>query len=131
MELIRLIGFAAVGAVMSYTVRQFNPQAGQAIAVASGAFIMLSAIARLTGAEAMLSELASAWEMPAETLSVAAKAAGVAYLTRLTSSLCRDLGESSLAVSCEFAGRLMLILLVLPTLARVGTMLTELIAANI
>ena len=40
-----MIGFAAAAAMLSFTVRRFNEQAGQGLAVAAAALIMLSVLA--------------------------------------------------------------------------------------
>ena len=126
-----LIGLAAARAVAAFTVRQFDPQAGKNIAIAASAVLLLALLAHITGAARSISELASAGGIPAGTVLVSLKAVGIAYLTKLASALCRDLGESSLAACCELTGRLMLLELALPLIVKIAGMLAELVNTGI
>ena len=126
-----MIGFAAAAAMLSFTVRRFNEQAGQGLAVAAAALIMLSVLAAFTG---ILTDLRSLLELGGvlpETLSAAVKAVGIAYAAQLSASVCRDLGENSLAVSCELVGRVMLVLLAFPIVRSIAEALINLIDSAI
>ena len=126
-----MIGFAAAAAMLSFTVRRFNEQAGQGLAVAAAALIMLSVLAAFTG---ILTDLRSLLELGGvlpETLSAAVKAVGIAYAAQLSASVCRDLGENSLAVSCELVGRMMLVLLAFPIVRSIAEALINLIDSAI
>ena len=127
MPLYSLIGFTAVAAVMSYSVRQLDPQAGRSIALAAAAFILLTVLGSVSGVLSELSALAGMGGIGDGTLLAVMKAVGIAYLTKLTASLCRDLGESSLAAACEFTGRILLIVLALPIVRSIAEMLIDLI----
>lgn len=127
MELYRLIGFALASAVLSFTVRRFNEQAAQSLAIAATAFIMLSLLAAVTGLLDDLKELFSLGGIQPDLLSTAIKAVGIAYTAQLSASVCRDLGESSLAVSSELVGRILLVLLALPLIRSLAEMLITLI----
>ena len=120
MDFYSIMGFAAAAAVTSFSVSGFNKAAGRAAAVAACAIILLHLLAAVSGIGDRLRALADGGGVPLETVSTAIKAVGIAYLTELTSALCRDLGEGSLAVVCETAGRLMLALLALPIIARIA-----------
>jgi len=59
---------------------------------------------------------------------VIVKALGIAYLTHITSGICRDCGETSIASGVENVGRIEILLLALPLfeeiLSLVGVMLS-------
>ncbi len=120
MDLFTLIGLASASAIASFTVRSFDSSAGKNIAVASLALILLSALAYASGAAESIRTIAAMGEIPGETVLICIKAIGIAYLAKLTSSLCTDLGESSLAAGCDLVGRLMLLGLALPLVMRIG-----------
>lgn len=126
MDLFTLIGLAAAGAAASFTVRSFDSSAGRNIAAATCALIALSALAHVSGIVDRIREIAAMGGIPGETVLICIKAVGIAYLAKLTSSLCTDLGESSLAASCDLVGRLMLLALALPLVRRLGEMLIAL-----
>ncbi len=49
------------------------------------------------------------------------KAIGIAYLTNITSEICRDCGENTLSEAIENVGRIELLLLSLPLLSEILT----------
>lgn len=127
MDTFSLIGFAVVTAILSYIVRQFNNAAGMNVALAGGAFILLSIIAKVSGVAAALSLVASSGGLDGESVAVIVKAIGIAYTTQIAAALCRDLGETALAVKTELAGRIMLMTLAVPLILKITEMLTELV----
>ena len=127
MDTFSLIGFAVVTAILSCIVRQFNNAAGMNVALAGGAFILLSIIAKVSGVAAALSLVASSGGLDGESVAVIVKAIGIAYTTQIAATLCRDLGETALAVKTELAGRIMLMTLAVPLILKITEMLTELV----
>ena len=125
--LFSLIGFAVVTAILSCTVRQFNNAAGMNVALAGGAFILLSIIAKVSGVAAALSSVAASGGLEGESVAVIVKAIGIAYTTQIAAALCRDLGETALAVKTELIGRIMLMTLAVPLILKITEMLTELV----
>lgn len=127
MDTFSLIGFAVVTAILSCIVRQFNNAAGMNIALAGGAFILLSIIAKVSGVAAALSSVAASGGLDGESVAVIVKAIGIAYTTQIAAALCRDLGETALAVKTELIGRIMLMTLAVPLILKITEMLTELV----
>lgn len=127
MDTFSLIGFAVVTAILSCIVRQFNNAAGMNVALAGGAFILLSIIAKVSGVAAALSSVAASSGLEGESVAVIVKAIGIAYITQIAAALCRDLGETALAVKTELVGRIMLMTLAVPLILKITEMLTELV----
>ena len=127
MDTFSLIGFAVVTAVLSCAVRQFNNTAGINVALAGGAFILLSIIAKASGVAAALSLAAASGGLDGESVAVIVKAIGIAYTTQIAAALCRDLGETALAVKTELVGRIMLMTLAVPLILTITETLTELV----
>ena len=127
MDTFSLIGFAVVTAILSCIVRQFNNAAGMNVALAGGALILLSIIAKVSGVAAALSLVASSGGLDGESVAVIVKAIGIAYTTQIAAALCRDLGETALAVKTELIGRIMLMTLAVPLILKITEMLTELV----
>lgn len=55
----------------------------------------------------------------ADYASILLKALGIAWLTHITAEVCRDCGESSAASYVELAGKLEILLLTFPLLAKI------------
>ena len=100
---------------------------GNNVALAGGAFILLSIIAKVSGVAAALSSVAASGGLDGESVAVIVKAIGIAYTTQIAAALCRDLGETALAVKTELVGRIMLMTLAVPLILKITEMLTELV----
>lgn len=62
-----------------------------------------------------------------EYLTVMFKAAGICYLTRLASDICKDSGEGTLASQAELAGKIALLVLSLPLFEKTVDIISSLI----
>ena len=116
MDAFRMAGMALITALLSLTLRNFRPELAMQTALAGGAVILVLAAGELSG---ILAGLRSIWaELGAgeEALMAAVRVTGIAYITRISSELCRDAGEGALAVKTELCGRLMLFSAALPVL---------------
>ena len=71
-------------------------------------------------AETLLRDVSAAFDTGnfSEYVELILKALGVAVLTHVASSICRDCGESGLAGAVEFAGKAEILLLSLPMIER-------------
>ena len=84
-------------------------------------------IAKVSGVAAALSSVAASGGLEGESVAVIVKAIGIAYTTQIAAALCRDLGETALAVKTELVGRIMLMTLAVPLILKITEMLTELV----
>ena len=127
MDLYSALGFAAAAAVVGFTVRRFEREAGRMLTIAAGAIVMLSVLAAFSGVLGDLGTVASEGGLGGGELLTAMKAVGIAYLSRLASSLCRDLEESSLADICDLTGRVLIVVTVLPLMRSIAEAMTALV----
>ena len=67
-----------------------------------------------------ISGLCSGIPSGSEYLAILFKGLGISYLTQLASDICRDSGESSLAVQTETAGKTALLIIALPLFEKVS-----------
>ncbi len=97
------------------------------LTIAAGAIVMLSVLAAFSGVIGDLGTVASEGGLGGGELLTAMKAVGIAYLSRLASSLCRDLEESALADICDLTGRVLIVVTVLPLLRSIAEAMTALV----
>ena len=121
-----LIGFCAIAALISLVVRGIDPAIGRQTAIAAAATAALALIGELTGAFDEIIALADLGGIGTETIKFAVKTIGVAYITRIASSVCTDAGEGTLAETAELAGRLAIVSMTLPIVRRIAEFLLEL-----
>ncbi len=127
MDIFKAAGMAVITALLALTVKSIRPEMGVQVALAGGLLILGMALPYLTGIGSALSELSARAGLDGGLLSLAAKALGIAYMTETAGSVCRDAGETSLAVKTELCGRLMLLSAALPMLIRLFELLASLI----
>lgn len=126
MDAYSIIGFAGATAIIAFTVKQYNPQAAVHVAIAGSAVMLLSILALISGVIDEFNMLAGMGGVAQGTVKTIIKAVGVAYMAQFASHLCKDLGESALAVKTEIVGRILLLTLAMPIIRSIAEMLIEL-----
>lgn len=64
--------------------------------------------------------------IPSEYTTIILKALGIGYITQVSSDLCRDCGESSIAFGIESVGKTEIIILALPLISKIIELSEEL-----
>lgn len=116
----KLGGLALVGLVALLILRQQKPEWAPLLRVAC-ALLFLGGILSMTATVlSYVTELAEGTgALDGETWQILLKALGVAFLTEVAASICRDSGEGGLAGWVELAGKLELLLLAFPLIRMV------------
>lgn len=116
MSMMQLAGFSTAAALAALTLRRLRPEMGAALAVAAGVLLTGLIIPALAEVIAALTSLGQAGGVRDATLSALLKITGMSLLTDLAAQTCRDAGEEGLAMRTELAGRVMILLMALPTM---------------
>ena len=125
-------GLALVCLVALLVLRQVKPEWGafvrMAAAVAAAGFILTA----LSGVLALVEDLSSisGEALPADTWGSLLRALGVAFLTEIAASICRDSGEGGLAGWVEMAGRVEILLLSFPLIRTVLSTVSDLLGGR-
>ncbi len=120
MELTLKIAAAAVaGALCAVTLRKQSPEIALVLGLTAGMLVLSWAVGLLQEAAEFLTELAELAGVSTELLVPLAKTAGIALVTHLGGSLCKDAGESGIAAALEFAGGAAAICAALPLMRAV------------
>ena len=61
-------------------------------------------------------------------MKILAKAMGIAYMTQISSELCRECGENNIAFGIESAGKIEIIILSLPLINQVIELSREMVS---
>jgi len=125
----RITALCVVGALLALVLRRAAPEQALLLTLAAVALILLllgDFVGELVG---FLNELAEKSGVSASLFKPIYKTVGIALVVRSGSGLCRDAGESALAVMVETAGTVCALLVALPLLQAVLTFLMELMQA--
>ena len=126
MDMLKLAGFAIMGALAALLLRQLKPGVGLTVSLAAGAMVTVLLLPTLGEAVQGISSLAQSGGLSDAYLSQLMKVGGVSLLMDFAAQTCRDAGESGLAMKVELAGRVMLIGLSLPFMQALLTQIMSL-----
>ncbi len=112
-----LLKIAMAGIIISILImllKSFHSGLAPVLAVL-GSVVLLGAVLVLIGSAAdALRDLFQSAALESETVKSILKIIGAAYVVDFSASLCRDMGESSMAAKIELAGRIFIVMLAVP-----------------
>lgn len=129
MELMLRAGCTAVaGSLCALALRRYVPELSLVLGVVTGGVVlvlMLSAFSQVREGLELLTGYAGLDDTLVEPVY---KVVVIAILSRLTSQICRDAGEGTVALCCELAGTFAALCAILPLLRRVLELIGGLMA---
>lgn len=127
LTVLRLSGIAIIALFSSMLLRERYKLS--AILAALGAFILIFSFSMGQGVSATVETVKSFTEGTgySEYAVIMLKALGIAYISSVTETVCREAGEGMLASAAEFSGKVEIIALSLPLISSVLDIATELL----
>ncbi len=125
-----MIAFAAAGvaaALCAVVVRQKSPEIAAVLALAACVLLLWNTLPLLETIWDVVQELAQLADISPTVLRPLLQTVGLAVVTRLAGSLCRDAGEGSIAAFLEVAGSAAAVLVALPLLKMVLQLILQLL----
>ena len=119
MDMMALAAVGVTAALCGVVVRQKAPELAAVLTLAACVLLLWNTLPLLETIRDVLTELADLAELSPTILRPMLQTVGLAVVTRLASSLCRDAGEGSIAVFLEIAGGAAAVLVALPLLKMV------------
>ena len=127
MEIIKISGIAFVIITVSAILKQTKPEFAIQVILISAVALLGFVLDYTQNVYEYLLELCSQGGIKAEYIKVIFKIVIIAYICEFTASLCRDSGESAMAVKVEVAGKLIIIVSSLPVFKELLSVLTEMV----
>ena len=126
-QVLKICGIALISAICGIVIGQIRKELSFAVKVA-GVILIFGMI--FTSLSPFLAEIEGlpAFGNISEYIQIMLKALGVAFLTHICATLCRDCGESSLASGVEFAGKLEILILCLPLISKILNYASQIIS---
>lgn len=117
MNIVKISAVAIIAVFLSTLLKRTNPVASICIILTTGVVIIFSVIKELTDIFNNIENLFIIGGIDTESYKNIIKITGVAYFTEITSGLCRDADENSLAVKIEIVGRISIVYFTLPIIS--------------
>lgn len=118
MEIIKITGICIICAILSSLISQTNKEISVTLSIAAVAICALAIIGSVSDVISGLNSIFKVIGIDTAYLSVSFKALGICYVCELSSSSCRDCGESALASIIDISGKVAISLLCLPLLEK-------------
>ena len=129
MDLVLRAGCAAVaGSLCALALRRYVPELSLVLGVVTGGVVLVLMLSALTQVRQGLEQLTGYAGLDDTLVSPVYKVVVIAILSRLTSQICRDAGEGTVALCCELAGTFAALCAILPLLRRVLELIGGLMA---
>ena len=126
MNSIKLCMIAVLGLAVTMIVKQWKSDFLPLIRIGMTVLFSLAILTSLSPLIRQLSDLCQG--EAAQYVEVLFKALGIAVLTQICSSICRDAGENTIAEGVELTGKVELLLLSLPLISQILSTAGELLS---
>ena len=127
MSIYGIIGLSIISCVIVIVVRQYKPEFALIATIASGCVILYAILGRFAYVLKDLKFIADNAGIKIEYMEVMLKGLGICYLTKFSSDVCNDFGQSSLASKIELCGKITLSALSIPLLKSLVEMITKIL----
>lgn len=115
MDITKIIGIGIIGTILSVTVKKERPELGLCISVASGIAILALVLPHLQTAVNDMYELCTENGVSSDCIKTIIKITGIAYTAQIAAELAKDAGEGATAKKIEFAGKILILAVIMPT----------------
>ena len=125
MEITKIIAIGIIGTIATITVKNHRMELGVCIALLCGAMIFLGSLPQLESVISMLSDICRESGVTASYFGIIIKVIGIAYVTQFASEIARDSGEGAIAKKLEFAGKVGVLYVMMPTVKNLLDVITS------
>ncbi len=130
MQLSALVGIAVVAAVLCTVLKQCYPEYAAALSILTGVMLLAAVFGFITPLYDFLKRIASVSGIRSDYFAAAMKVLGLCFVTALGSDVCKDIGQLSLANKVELAGRVAVLLALLPVFEDLLVLANDLIGGS-
>ena len=116
MDITKIIGVGIVGIIAAVTIKSYRPELAMCVAIVTGVVIFSGILPELAVVVGELLELCRNSEITAEYIGIILKVTGIAYITQFAAELAKDAGEGAIAKKLEFAGKVSVLFVIMPTI---------------
>ena len=113
MDIFKIFAIAVTGTFLYIFVKQHKPEFAAAVQTATVLIIFVFVLSYAGAVISQIKEITESYNLKSEFIFPMIKALGIAVITQITADLCRDNGNTSAGAKVEFAGRIIIIAMIL------------------
>lgn len=117
--LFKIFGAAILCVTVGTVLKRSSPDSAMLLRAVGGVLIATAVLSMVSPIIEYVCELSELLDGKSEVIEVLLRALGIAVLTHICSTVCRDCGEASIAAYAELGGKIEILLLTLPLLREI------------
>lgn len=115
------------GATIAILLKKNTPEISALVSIAAAVAILILTLDKFLDISGFISELVEAAGLTSAVVSPVVKTVGIGLITKLSSDICKDAGQSTASTVVETAGSIAAVTVVLPLMKTVFRMISSLI----
>lgn len=127
MEIIRIIGVGFLGLITTVILKEYKKEYAIYASLICGTIILFYSMGTLESIISFLVNIVSNSRYNNAFIKIILKITGIAILAEYAVSICKDLGENSIANKIDFASKIIVVSLSIPIISNTLEILTELL----
>jgi len=125
MDILKILGIALAVTVLSAILKNYRPEFSVSVIVVFGTLFLLYICKSAENVFEGIRDICDGAGIKTIYLEIMFKVIGVSYMCEFISSVCRDAGESSIAVKVDVAGKLIILSASLPVFRELINLITR------
>ena len=126
-DIVKIIGIGLIALLLIIVMRQYKPEFTVYISLIAGILILACILPKISAIIDMLNSLVSTASINSSFLVLLLKITGIAFLTEVAVSICKDAGESAIATKIDMGGKVVIISMSIPILAGLLETVTQIL----
>ena len=125
MNIVQILGIALAAMLLSVTLKSYRPEFSIGIVVVFGAIFLLYICKSAEMVFEGIRSICDGVGVNVIYIEIMFKVIGVSYMCEFMSAVCKDAGESSIAVKIDIAGKLIILSASLPVFKELISIITK------
>lgn len=125
--LVAVVGVLLCAALLAAVLRTQRPELAMGLTLTAGAVVVVFLLRQLLPLAGIVRRLSTMGGVADGAFTAVLRTAGVCLLTQIVADTCRDAGESALAGKAELAGRVLLLLMMVPLFERILSLILKVV----
>ena len=127
MEIVKIVGVGFLGLITSVILKEYKKEYAIYASLICGSIIIFYSMGTIESIINFSVEIVSNSKYNNAFIKIILKITGIAILTEYAVSICKDLGENSIANKIDFASKIIVVSLSIPIISNTLEILTELL----
>lgn len=127
MDIFKVIGVGIIAAMLASFLKPQRPEIAMLIIICAGVVIFSITVPYINSLFSVFRDISAQAGIESNYLAVVIKIIGIAYVAQISSEICRDAGQGSVAIKIEIAAKLIIVVMSIPVMYKMLSVVTQLL----